>query len=50
MYVGKNINIDVNDKKVQDIVTYVLLSVNQQQGFEKSHMLSKIITASKQVK
>lgn len=48
VYVGQNINIDVNDKKVQDIVTYVLLSVNQQ-GFEKSHMLSKIINASKQI-
>lgn len=42
------INMDINDKKVQDIVTYALLSVNQQLGFEKPHMLSKVINATKQ--
>lgn len=47
---GTRINLNTNDKKVEDIVAYTLLSVDQQEGSEKSHMLSKIISASKQVK
>jgi len=47
--VGTKINIDINDKKIQDIVTYALLSVNQQLGFEKPHILSKVINATKQI-
>lgn len=43
-------NLNLNDKKVQDIVTFTLLSVNQQGKSEKSHMLSKIINVSKQVR
>jgi len=38
-----------DDKKVQDIVKYALLSVDEQEGSIKTHMLSKIINASKQV-
>lgn len=50
IFKGKKVNMNVNDKTVQDIVAYALLSINEQQGLEKLHMLSKIINASKQVK
>lgn len=49
MNLGAKINLNLNDKKVQDIVAYTLLSVNQQEESKKSHILSKIINVSKQV-
>lgn len=46
---GAKINLNSNDKKVQDIVAYALLSMDQQEGSNKPHVLSKIINVSKQV-
>ncbi|XP_025416019.1 cathepsin L-like isoform X1 [Sipha flava] len=46
---GTKINLNSDDKNVQDIVAYALLSVNQQEGSGKSHILSKIINVSKQI-
>lgn len=43
-------NLNINDKKVEDIVAYTLLSIDRQESSEKSHILSKVISASKQVK
>lgn len=48
-HVGTKIKLNFNDNKVQDIIAYALLSVDQQKGSEKSYVLSKIINASKQV-
>ncbi|VVC40349.1 Hypothetical protein CINCED_3A011948 [Cinara cedri] len=47
--VGSKINLDLNDNKVKDIVDYALSSVDQQEGSGVSHILSKIINASKQI-
>lgn len=49
MNLGAEISLNLNDKKVQDIVAYTLLSVNQQEKSKQSHILSKIINVSKQV-
>lgn len=47
--VGSKIYLDLNDQKVKDMVDYALFSVDQQEGSGVSHILSKIINASKQV-
>jgi len=47
---GEKISLNSNDKKVQDIVAYALLSIDRQEGSKKPHVLSKIINVSKQVK
>jgi len=47
---GARMSLNSNDKKVQDIVAYALLSIDKQEGSKKPHVLSKIINVSKQVK
>ncbi|KAL4111842.1 hypothetical protein QTP88_015723 [Uroleucon formosanum] len=46
---GARIRLNSNDKKVQDIVAYALLSIDKQEGSNKPHILSKIINVSKQI-
>ncbi|NP_001156453.1 cathepsin F isoform 1 precursor [Acyrthosiphon pisum] len=46
---GAKISLNSNDKKVQDIVAYALLSIDRQEGSNKPHVLSKIINVSKQI-
>lgn len=50
MYPGVKINLNSNNKEVQEIVSVALLSVDQQAESGKTHLLSKILNASKQVK
>lgn len=47
---GGRINLSINDKKVQDIVDYALISIDKEEGSNKPHVLSKILNVSKQVK
>ncbi|CAH1722018.1 cathepsin L-like isoform X1 [Aphis gossypii] len=46
---GGRINLSINDKKVQDIVDYALISIDKEEGSNKPHVLSKILNVSKQI-
>lgn len=39
----------MNDKKVREMIDFALLSVNEEEGYEVSHILTKLINATKQV-
>lgn len=39
-----------DEKDIQDVIDYALLSINQQEGSGKTHILSKVINVYKQVK